>query len=73
MDGIWPPGNNSLTEAFRGHRSKVIEATGFKFEVRCDLKGHLEATMASEATKKAVRANMHVQCMYSCPLFQKVL
>ena len=30
----------------------------FNSEVRCDLRGHLEATMASEATKMAVGSNM---------------
>ena len=38
----------------------VIEATKFKFEVRSDLQGHLEAVMASEATKMAVRGHMHL-------------
>ena len=37
----------------------VIEVTEFNFEARCDLQGHLEAAMASEATKMAVRGNMH--------------
>ena len=39
--------------------SWVIEVTEFDFEVRCDLRGCLEATMASEVTKMAVRGNMH--------------
>ena len=30
------------------------------FEVRSDLRGCLEAAMASEAAKMAVRSNMHV-------------
>ena len=34
----------------------VIEVTEFKFEVSCDLRGHLEAAMASEA----VGGNMHM-------------
>ena len=34
--------------------------TEFKFEVRCDLWGHLEAGRASEATKVPVRGNMHI-------------
>ena len=38
----------------------VIEVTEFNSEVRCDLRGCLEATMASEATKMAVRGNMHM-------------
>ena len=37
-------------------RSHVIEVTELNFEVRCDLRGHLEATMASEA----VGGNMHI-------------
>ena len=38
----------------------VIEVTEFNFEVSLDLRGLLEATMASEATKMAVRGNMHM-------------
>ena len=37
-----------------------IEVTEFKSEVRFDLRGHLEATMASEATKMIVRGNMYM-------------
>ena len=37
-----------------------IKATDFQFEVRCHLRGHLEATMASEANKLVVRSNMHI-------------
>ena len=29
-------------------------------EARCDLRGRLEAAMASEATKMAIRGNMHM-------------
>ena len=36
----------------------VIEVTEFNSEVRCHLRGRLEAAMASEATKMAVRGNM---------------
>ena len=49
--------------AFIGQRDMgtyVIEVTEFNFEARCDLRGHLEAAMASEATKMAVRGNMHM-------------
>ena len=52
-----------LMEAFRGQISMatwVIEVTEFDYEVRCDLRGSLEAAMASEATKMAVRGNMHI-------------
>ena len=45
-------------QAFRGQISMatwVIEVTEFDYEVRCDLQGCLEAAMASEATKMAVR------------------
>ena len=52
-----------LKEAFRGQKSTgtwVIEATEFKFEVRSDLRGHLEAAMASEATIVAILGNMHI-------------
>ena len=38
----------------------VIEVTEFNSEVRCNLQGRLEATMTSEATKMAVRGNMHM-------------
>ena len=37
----------------------AIEDTEFDYEVRCDLRGCLEAAMASEASKMAVRGNMH--------------
>ena len=37
----------------------VIEVTEFDCEARCDLRGCLEAVVASEATKMAVRGNMH--------------
>ena len=50
-------------EAFTGQRSMgtlVIEATKLKSEVRFGLRGHLEATMASEASLEAVRGNMHI-------------
>ena len=53
---------NHLMEAFRGQGSMatwVIEVTEFNSEVRCDLRGCLEAAMASEATKMAVRGTMH--------------
>ena len=42
--------------------TRVIEVTEFDSEVSLDLKGHLEATRASEAMKVAFRSNMH---MYS--------
>ena len=38
----------------------VIEVTEFNSEARCDLRGCLEAAMASEATKLAIRGNMHM-------------
>ena len=38
----------------------VIEVTEFNSEARCDLRGHLEAAMASEATKMAIRCNIHI-------------
>ena len=40
--------------------TEVIEVTEFNFEVSLDLQGLLEATMASEATKMAVRGNMPI-------------
>ena len=38
----------------------VIKVSEFNSEDRCDLRGRLEAAMASEATKMAVRGNMHM-------------
>ena len=43
-----------------GTGSWVIEATDFKFEVRSDRRGHMEAAMASEATIMDVPSNMHI-------------
>ena len=58
MDDNWPVvvvvrRLNHLNKGFTGQRSmgtKVIEVTDFNYEGRCDLIGHLEAIMASEAT-----------------------
>ena len=58
------PGNKRLFHAFRGQKGTgtwVIEAINFKYEVRSDLRGHMEATMTSEATKMAVAGNMHIE------------
>ena len=65
MDDIWPPPPYRILEIvpLRGQRSMatwVIEVTELNYEVRCDLRGCLEAAMASEATKMAVRDNMHI-------------
>ena len=38
----------------------VIEAAEFKFDIISDLQGHLEVTMASEATNMFFWANMHM-------------
>ena len=62
--------------AFRGQKSTgtwVIEATEFKFEVRRDLRGHLEAAMASEATIMAISDNMHIDARvteFACIKFE---
>ena len=40
--------------------AKLVEVTEFNSEVRCDLRGCLEAAMASEVIKMAVRGNMHM-------------
>ena len=48
-----------LMEAFGSQRDMetyVIKVTELNFEVRCDLRGYLEAAMASEA----VGGNMHM-------------
>ena len=60
-----------LMEAFRGQISMatwVIEVTEFDYEARCDLQGCLEAAMASEATKMAVRGNMHMDTRHGGPI-----
>ena len=57
-------------EAFGSQRDMetyVIKVTELNFEVRCDLRGHLEAAMASEATKMAVRGNMHMDTRVTKP------
>ena len=62
-DIVFSSGKICQTEHYRGQRSTwtwVVEATEFKFEVRSDLRGHLEAAMASEATIMAVPGNMHI-------------
>ena len=41
----------------------MIKVTEFKFDVSFDLRGHLEAAMASEATKMDVRGTMHIDTM----------
>ena len=40
--------------------TRVIEVTGFNCEINLDLRGHLEATRASEAVTVAFRRNMHM-------------
>ena len=40
--------------------TQVIKVTEFNSVVIFDLRGHLEAAMASEATKMAVRCNTHM-------------
>ena len=44
----------------RDMRTLVNEVIEFNSEGRCDLRGHLKAVMASEATKMAVIGNMHM-------------
>ena len=39
---------------------RVYEVTDLKSEVKSDLRGHLEATMASEVMKIAFGGNMHI-------------
>ena len=67
MDHNWPSSSSFkklyLLSVHRGYKTtkiEVIEATEFKFEVKCDLRGYFEVTMASEAFNMAVRANMHM-------------
>ena len=57
------PSNDLEIVSNRGQKSiisTVIEAIEFKFEVRNDLSGHMEAAIASEATKMANPGNMHI-------------
>ena len=42
-------------------RTWAIKVSEFKFEVRSDLEGHLKA---SDATKMAVRGNMHTDTRF---------
>ena len=52
-----------MVQPYRGQKSIgawVIEATEFKFEVRNDLRGHMEVALASEATIVAIPGNMHI-------------
>ena len=52
-----------LMEAFGGQKdmgTQVIEVTEFDSGVRFDLRGCLEAAVASEATQMAVIGNMHM-------------
>ena len=63
MGHVWLPGKIKSMGVFRGQEgivTWVIEVTEFNSEVICDLRGRLEAAMASEATKMAVRGNMHM-------------
>ena len=53
-------------EAFGSQRNmgtNVIEVTELNFEVRSDLRGHLEVTVASEATQMAIKR----QCAHEYP------
>ena len=50
-----PPGEKFPVVVDRGHKDlfkKVIEVTKFNSLVKCDLRGCLEAAMASEATRE---------------------
>ena len=75
MDDVWPYDNLEIV-AIRGQESMVtyaIEVTEFNSEVRCYLPGCLEAAMASEVTKMAVRGNKHIDTQipgYQIPGFQ---
>ena len=60
---------NIDTRGLRTRGTWVFDVTEFNFEARCD-RGHLEAAMASEATKMAVRGNMHMDT-HLCPESKK--
>ena len=62
MGHVWPPYKILEIVAIRGQKSMVtyvIEVTELNFEVRCDLRGCLEATMASEAVGGCSRQYAH--------------
>ena len=40
--------------------TRVVEVTEFNSEVRCDLRGCMQAVETSEVIKMAVRGNMHM-------------
>ena len=40
--------------------TKVVEVAEFNFDVRCDLRGCMEAAIASEAINMDVGGNMHM-------------
>ena len=66
MDDIWLLSSFRKIcpiQPFRGQSNTgtwVREATEFKSEVRSDLGGHMEAAVASEASKMAVPGNIHI-------------
>jgi len=63
MDGNWSPVRIYQIQQYRGQEDTgtwVIEGIEFKFEIRSDLRGHMEAAMASEAIIMAVPGNMHI-------------
>ena len=65
MDVMWPSsGNIYQILQYTGQRNMgtwVIKVTDFNSEARYDLRGHLEASMAPEATKiMAGRDNVHM-------------
>ena len=59
MDHVCLPGKIYPMAVLRGQRGMgtwVIEVTEFDYEVRCDLRGCLEAAMAPEASKWLLEA-----------------
>ena len=63
MDHIWPSFELVEIVAIRCQKSMityVIEVTELNYEVKCDLRGRLEAAMASEATNITVICNIHM-------------
>ena len=60
MDPNWPFAVVPIISRKPVQRSIGTWVSEFNFEVRLDLQDHLEVTMASEATKMAVRGNIHM-------------
>ena len=54
------PGQSIHTKRWRQQHVHIFEVTELKSEVICDLRGCLEAVIASKATKMVVKVNMKI-------------